>query len=288
MSLGRYARRALHSGQSAQSAMSKECFVICFFPLSRESEDGALEMKRSLGSQLFRNGQILASLALAVSGMVLGTASGQELPLSKFVIGDPPRASARFPLPADSKLTLNKGRLVDVAKNLSQTLSSNGYVELGWFRVSHDGHALDGFAVVTRLERIDKDGKSIPNERFSQEPFTTPVTSWADYFSGLLVHAPSGHYRLFMFYILQNSSVSPRQTAPPTVDSLNSLFVSGSRTLPTLPTDVNFNPPFTCISYVYLWDRLSANDSPTFVENAGMDGKSQLIAAGLWNGLGTP
>jgi hypothetical protein len=213
--------------------------------------------------------------------LLAGTARGQAPKLDKFVIGEPMRASARMAL--DPPL-LQGVSLGEVAAHLAESLRGKGYAEQAWFRVSLDGSHLAGFAVLTRLERINDAGKPILQDRFSQDPFSPPVTSISDYFARLLAHASAGHYRAFLFYITV-SSESSRQSVPPSVAGLDRLFVGGSRFPPTIPPGLSLSPPYSCVSYVYVWDRPQSGDV-VFEENSPIDAKAHLTAAGLGKDLG--
>ena len=147
----------------------------------------------------------------------------------QFMIGNPPQASARVALADTSGILKHNIRMGPAARKLSDRLSAGGYVEQAWFVVSPDQRLLKGLAVLTRLERIDETGNPVQTDRFSLDPFTLEITSFNDYLKRLLVKVPSGRYRAFAFYLTIGKS--PRQTDPPAVDSVNTLFKSGIRSV---------------------------------------------------------
>jgi hypothetical protein len=202
--------------------------------------------------------------------------------LKKFVVGDPPQASARVTLPPGSKL-LNRATLGGSAQALSEALNAGGYADQKWFVVSHDGTVLEGIAVMTRLERIDDAAKPVATDRFSQDPFVPEVTSLTEYFRLLLSKSSRGRYRSFFFYL--TFVPSPRQQAPPQVGQMNSAFLAGASGGPAFDR-ISISLPLTCTAYIYEFDRNTADGQVTFVDNDALSGRSHLVAADLWKELG--
>lgn len=234
-------------------------------------------------------------LGIIVSVLLAGAAAwgqnsettAQPVPpqFEKFMIGEPPRASARVALPESSGILKHEAKMGPAARMLSERLAANGYVEQAWFVVSPDQKRLEGLAVLTRLERIDDAGKSVQVERFSLDPFTSEIASITDYFKRLLVKVPKGRYRAFAFYL--TIGMSPRQTSPPTADSVNTLFTSGSRSV-ALFDKIQVDWPLVCTAYVYEFQRDGPDGPAEFVTNSAIDGKAHLMAASLWQTLQEP
>ena len=104
---------------------------------------------------------------------------------------------------ADKLRGIKSPQLRHVSKALDATLSAAGYSERAYYAVRSGGRSV-GFALVTRLERIETDGKPFPpDERFlpatSQDRF-----SLVSFLKSLFV-APVGYYRLLAFVVATES-----------------------------------------------------------------------------------
>ena len=90
----------------------------------------------------------------------------------------------------------NGGRasLYDVAETLRDALLRAGYPELGYYQ------APGGFAIVTRLEGIDTEGRPLGPDRRYRLPDDAVDFSFTDYIRGLFF-APDGYYRLIVFVV---------------------------------------------------------------------------------------
>jgi len=230
---------------------------------------------------------LTGSFVLIFCSVLVYTQNSSEQPkvpadLSRFVIGDPPQASARVTLPSKSKL-VQRHSLGEAAQTLSDTLNSKGYADQKWFVVSHDKSALEGIAVMTRMERTDDTGKPVAEDRFSQEPFTPEIKSLGDYFQHLLANGSRGRYRVFFFYL--TFAPSPRQQAAPRVEDINSAFVSGASGGPAFEK-LRILLPLTCTAYVYVFERKSSDGQAKFIGNDAMSGQAHLVAADLWPVIG--
>jgi hypothetical protein len=109
----------------------------------------------------------------------------------------PPRASASVAIP-DGFIAASGSAaptLGDVAAQIHTTLDGGGYVERSYFA------APGGFAMVTRLERINADGTPMQDpERWRVEAQPLGSFSLRAYLQALFT-APSGHYRIIVFVV---------------------------------------------------------------------------------------
>jgi hypothetical protein len=202
-------------------------------------------------------------------------------PQRRFKVSNPQRASTRSafnpPISAESFLT--------VARHINGALTQAGYGEQSWYLVSLDEHHINGFAVMTRLERIDSDGRPINDNRFSQDFYRPHATSLLQLLKAALVALPSGRYRAFAFYVTLEAEEAPRKPdMPGSLEIANSLFVSGARTPMTFPILNSIRRNYTCVAYVYEFQRSSSDQPPQFVTNSSQTALQHLQAAGL----GTP
>jgi len=108
----------------------------------------------------------------------------------------PPRASASAVIPAAfiPSSGIADPTLGDVAEQIRAALDTGGYVERSYFA------APGGFAMVTRLERIDADGTPKHDERWSVEAQPLQSFSLGAYLRALFT-APAGYYRIIVFVV---------------------------------------------------------------------------------------
>ena len=88
---------------------------------------------------------VLAFIAQVGQGQNTQPSSAQ----SKFIVGDPARASARTPFNLPQKTKSYR----EAADFLNRTLTKAGYNELAWYVYETATHQLSGFAVFTKLEQ---------------------------------------------------------------------------------------------------------------------------------------
>ena len=113
-----------------------------------------------------------------------------------------PAPSARMALPRNllAKAQANpKARLKNAANELDALLVAAGYSERAYFRLNTQGQTI-GFALVTRMERINSDGSPYPpTERFMSANAPDQF-SVVDFIKSLFV-APVGYYRVLVFTV---------------------------------------------------------------------------------------
>jgi len=180
----------------------------------------------------------------------------------------PPAASASYVLPR----TLFAGLTTvgEVSYAIVAALESQGYVEHSFFRT-----AVDGVALVTRLERIHSDGSIDKGDRW---PPTTQDFQTADdlvgFFKGLF-YANPGHYRVIVF-VLQDLPFSQSNQVI-TGETARQWLRTGAN---VLPADVAARPfgDGQCTALIYEF----ASDGKTVrVVPSPLDGKQHLEKAGL-------
>jgi hypothetical protein len=107
----------------------------------------------------------------------------------------PPTPSTRRSIPV-SRLAAGRraGTWGEAADRIEEILQRAQFEPSGYFL------AADGFAIVTRVERLDGEtGTPIAGERWASQP---RVASSGDFLGGLLTFSrPVGHYRIFVFVV---------------------------------------------------------------------------------------
>jgi len=214
-----------------------------------------------------------------------GDARGSDTPPAAAAIPNfpwpPPAASATDVLPAD---LLGRGRrlarLADVDTVLRAALEANGYAEKKYYAVPA------GFALVTRLEQIESNGKSVigPARWSSEGALLAGSFSIRDYMRALFT-ANEGHYRLIVFIV----------TNVPFAQSLQSITSDEAQVwlrtgLNVLPPQIGQNPytaAVVCTALIYEFEKKAANDV-TVVLPSTLDSRTHLTQSGLWKLLTTP
>lgn len=183
----------------------------------------------------------------------------------------PPRFSAWYVVPQESFASQNT--LADVHRRISSALSNMGYTEQGLFEVP------DGFALVTKVERIYEDGKWYsPPDRWTN--CKLKPHSMYEYLAHLWVEPP-GHFRLFMFVVTTYNNLQGNGK-PLSEESARDLFSEGGRVLP----DEIGNVPFSnhnCHVVIYHFEK--KNGITRLYYDDPLDATTHLKQSGLWNHL---
>ena len=218
---------------------------------------------------------IFCLLALTVLASCKSNVGGAP-PLAPFP-WPPPVASDRVTLP------LNLGgpgleTAGQVDKRIVSALDSAGYVQRAYYAVPN------GYAIVTRVEQIEKDGRTEPPPyRFSDE--IPPPNSLTGYLSGLFASRP-GYYRIIVFVV---TNVSVDDKAPPMSEEDARRFLSGTAALPSTVAAQPLPPSTRITALIYEYQKSSADTKSTAVPiQSTVTAKVHLQQAGLWPLLSTP
>ena len=187
----------------------------------------------------------------------------------------PPTASLRLPdrlvaVPKQDSLGAVFDRLRDALQR----------VDVGWWSV----YAIeaDGFAVVTKMEAIDIDGRP----KSGTERWSGPNDQLPPHFSGIgdylraLFSARPGFYRIIVFAVTDRPSQSAG--AAISADSAARLLRGGSDQLPQWLRDVPLGPDGRCVALIYEFERPTESDSARLVTTAAVGALQHLTMAGLW------
>lgn len=184
----------------------------------------------------------------------------------------PPTPSALQPLPSPlgqlGFLTLGQ-----VADWLTQTLDQRSYFDRSYHAVPN------GFALVTRLERIKDDGTPFAGTDRWPTDLTVEGFSLARYLQALFA-APEGRYRVLVFV------VTPELVTPsgerPTERYMLGLLSGGADRLPASVRDAPLTPDHTCVALIYEFERRGLQGQPALLVPGHLTGRDHLVAAGLW------
>jgi hypothetical protein len=165
-----------------------------------------------------------------------------------------------------------------VDQKIVSALDRTGYVQRAYYAVPN------GYALVTRVEQIEKDGSSMPPPyRFSDQ--IPPPNSLTRYLAGLFTSRP-GYYRIIVFVA---TDVPFNDTAPPLREEEARQFLSGPATLPPSVTVQSLSPATKITALIYEYQKSSADGkSPAAPIHSTVEAKVHLQQAGLWQLLNTP
>ncbi len=156
-----------------------------------------------------------------------------------------PKFSAQTEI--DKSLFSTKTYLKDIDHELKITLSICGYEKLSYFRVSNSG-----FAIVTEMEQIEKDGNPKPeNDRWVFNPNASLPSnefSMLDYIK-CLFRAQKGYYRCIVFIITDQFLSS--KSIPPTRQEINEFVEKGGNKLPKKIGDLKLTKNYTINAIIY-------------------------------------
>ena len=184
----------------------------------------------------------------------------------------PPTPSASQPLPG---LLTQLGFITvgQVADWVAQSLDQRSYFD----RSYHS--APNGFAMVTRLERINEDGTPFAG------PDRWPVNVTSEGFSLIryieaLFAAPEGHYRVIVFVVTSELLIPSGER--PTEQYMLGLLSGGADRLPAIVRDAPLTPDHTCVALIYEFEQRGLQGQPALLVPGRLTGRDHLVAAGLW------
>ena len=194
----------------------------------------------------------------------------------------PPEPSAKVTIPRALLLagtTAEAQTLGEVGERLENALIEAGYVEFGYQSIG-----CSGFAMVTRLERIDEEGRPLEGAMRFAPPEAKPNWSLGGYLSRLF-YAPPGYYRQIVFAATEKPYDRDDLAPAPTREELDEMLERADVT--ALP-DAMLERPFTRThklhALIYEFEKGEADRDVRQVSRLG--GAAHVRAAGIYTGLG--
>lgn len=191
----------------------------------------------------------------------------------------PPAASARQTIPGDL-LSANRRleHLGDVDAVLSAAFAQTGYAEKSYWAVPR------GFALATRLEQIDANGKpKPPPARWSAEtPRLSGEFSLGTYLRALFTADP-GYYRIVVFLVTDTLFSQSDRTV--TSEEARSWVAKGLNALPESIASQPYVPAVVCTALIYEFERKAGSEAQPLIPSS-IDAHAHLVGSGLWSALG--
>jgi outer membrane protein OmpA-like peptidoglycan-associated protein len=188
----------------------------------------------------------------------------------------PPAASGTLPIPRNLLVAASGATtLGDVDTKLQTALELAGYPRGSYFAVP------GGFALVTRLEEITRDGtpKALPDRWVSTD--SQPVTDFTllSYLRALFRARP-GHYRVLVFVVTPLAFSQAPVTITPA--ETTHWVETGLNRLPRQIGTLTFTPArYECTALVYEFQRASESDAPSVTLPGAVLPRAHLQKAGV-------
>lgn len=217
-----------------------------------------------------------AVVLVIAAGLATGCAEQLDL-LKRGVEGA--RVPAIFwpPPPATSVWSASTDRATfgEVATQVTRTLDDAGYADARWYPIGVD--FAHGFAVATRLERIESDGSPAHDRWCSLYPEASNLRWLEGARDPRLPNA--GRFRVFLF-AFTDLPAEPTNRAPRWNEE--TLMDAPDRTVTHFPADRRAGPRFRLNAFVYEYAAASADNRGEFIANdALLPAASQVRAARL-------
>ena len=168
----------------------------------------------------------------------------------------------------------------DVDERISNALGSAGYDDKSYFGVP------GGFAIVTRLEKMDADGYPDHSNRWASSlaPIRFADFSLTKYLEAL-IGVPKGHYRVFVFVV--SSELIIQSGTPVAQENAQTWIVEGANKLPSQMKDLPYTREHTTTVYIYEFAQSGVGKAASYNIPSDFRGRQHLVRTGLWDNLNT-
>ena len=185
----------------------------------------------------------------------------------------PPMASAfaRIPDKFIRKSEPLPTSLGDATGKLQRALKLAGYSELSFFSTPN------GIALITRIEKVNKDGTPVTKGRWETERLPLRKFDPKAYLSRLFKGDP-GLFRVFVF--IMASEHFPQHNRAVARTELMDLLNSGHGGLPSTTSDVLYGKKFQTNALVYEFLKTS-DEEPSLAVPSSINGEEHLIRSGI-------
>ena len=192
----------------------------------------------------------------------------------------PPVASATQVVPRNLLTGSRVKILKDVDELLTSALNINGYVEKSYYAVPQ------GFAIVTRIEQIELDGRSKTRPaRWSTDPSPLTEFSISAYIRALFTANP-GYYRIIVFVV---TNVPFTQSDRQLSRSEGIAWLrAGLNILPESIGAEGYTPDVICTALIYEFEQRGGQGSVStrILLPSRLDAQTHLNKSGLLRSLG--
>ncbi len=188
----------------------------------------------------------------------------------------PPQPTTMAPIPSNFLRSNGTTALENVASRIETALNANGYFDRSYYGVP------GGFALVTRIERINEDGTSRQDGRWSDEYRHEPIFNFESFLSVLFTAQP-GYYRVIVFVVSPEIVVAFDELV--TREEMQVIEAHGADRLPENLARQSFTQDFGCVALIYEYEQQQTNSAARFLLSSPVQGREHLIKAGIWQQL---
>jgi hypothetical protein len=185
----------------------------------------------------------------------------------------PPRWTTRAVLPSGLAVRGEGEPLGSIFDRLRDALRRAEILEWSVYAIG-----LDGFAIVSRMESIDEEGRP-QRERWGLNAARPRLFSIADYLSALFRASP-GRYRVIALAVTARAVTASAD--PVDRETLERLLRAGAGDLSGTLRQTPLPQSGRCEALIYEFFRPSADDQATLVTASGVSAARHLAGAGLW------
>ena len=185
-----------------------------------------------------------------------------------------PPASARHRITSHFS---NCSQLKNVDSAIKKALESCGYAENSYFKVP------EGFAVITKMERINRDASPVPPpKRWDTEVNVSDGFSLTRILRAIFV-TESGKFRIIAFVV---TPVPFSQSGPPPSEKeAQSWFRVGVSKLPPEIGDMTFTNDYDIFAMIYEFEKREEDPSGKFIQISQNTGEDHLIQSRILSHL---
>ncbi len=185
----------------------------------------------------------------------------------------PPASSGAKEIPAE--FFSGAKTLIDAETKLKNALETCGYYDLSYYALP------EGFALVSRLEQIDADGKPLPLPyRWKSTRAGLIELNLKSYFNALFFGVP-GYYRVIVFLITtQPFSYNENENVSQT-EAINWLR-KGMNSLPNDYNDLKFTTQHKCTALIYEFEQAESETTGAINIPGNITAHEHLKSSGLW------
>jgi hypothetical protein len=195
----------------------------------------------------------------------------------------PPLASASREIPRELLIGGKPTPLLgDVEATLNAAFEQCDYTEKSYYALREKSGLRDGFALASRMERMNPDGSTNPQDRWLEEVPPMRKFSISDYV-GALFRARPGHYRVIVF-VLTNKPLTQDTDARASSDQAKLWPKKGADSLPKEMAEMEYTADYKCTALIYEFKSLGGGEAK-FVEPSEINGRIHLEKSGLWTAL---
>jgi hypothetical protein len=204
------------------------------------------------------------------------TGSVEPAPLPNFPKW--PKWTERYQLPQGLVVDSRTHALGDCFDRIMSALKNAEIYEWGTYALGDDG-----FAVVTRMETIDADGRAKPTpERWSIEPVNLVEPFTLTNYLKVLFEANPGYYRVIVLAVTPHAIIADDSQEVADPKAMETLLNKGTTALPLSYRTRPIVAETQCEAFIYEFSRQSISDSPRFMDSSDATPPQHLIGAGLW------